>query len=257
VSPAGAALLFGTGLLAGAINSIAGGGSLLTFPIAMAIGLSSLVANATNSVAMTPAALATAWAYRRELRDDRALVRIFAVPALLGGIAGAVLLVVTPPAIFDTVVPALVLLATGLLLFQNLRRSPPALEKGAPALTLPKSTALAVGLQFLVAIYGGYFGAGLGILTLAVFALLGGRDINRMNGLKMVLGAITNGVAAVGFIVAGIVDCPTALLIMVGASLGGYVGARVARRANPRVVRWAVVAIGVALSVILARKRWG
>jgi uncharacterized membrane protein YfcA len=257
VTPAGALLLLGSGGIAGAINAIAGGGSLITFPVAMATGLSSLVANATNSVAVTPAALATAWGYRREIENDRALVRLFAWPAICGGVTGAVLLVVTPPAVFDAVVPALVLLATGLLLFQNLRRQPVPTEGVVAAWTMPKSVAVAVSLQFLVAIYGGYFGAGLGILTLAVFSLLGGRDINRMNGLKMVLGAITNGVAALGFIVAKIVDYPTALLIMAGASAGGYAGARIARRTDPRVVRWAVVAVGVALSAILARKRWG
>lgn len=255
MTPLEGALLFGAAVVGGGINSIAGGGSLVTFPVAIATGLTPLCANATNSVAMTPAAFATAWAYRRELDADRAIVRLFALPALLGGAVGAVLLVVTPPSVFEAIVPALVLGATGLLFYQNIRQAPA--PSGGPAWTERTSTRAALGLQFLNAVYGGYFGAGLGILTLAVLTLIGGRDIHRMNGVKILLGALTNGVAALGFIAARMVDFPTALVILLGASVGGYAGARIARRANPRLVRWAVVAVGVVLSAILARRRWG
>jgi uncharacterized membrane protein YfcA len=246
---------------AGAVNSVAGGGSLISFPAAVAFGLSPLVANATNAVALTPGAVASAFGYRRELARDRDALRVLLPPAFAGGLVGSILLLITPQAVFDTIVPLLVLFATVLLIMQNLRRRPPAPEGAAGAeggrWVLPESTAFAVVLQFFVGVYGGYFGAGMGIMMLAILGRLGGTDIHGMNGIKNLLGAAINAIAAVAFVIARAVDYRVALVMAVGAILGGFVGASAARRIKPVYVRWGVVAIGVGLSAALAWRRWG
>ena len=276
-----AVLLGAAALVAGAINAVAGGGTLISFPAAIAAGLSPLVANATNAVALTPASLGSAWGYRRELARDRHVLRVLLLPSLLGGAGGSVLLLVTPQRLFDAAVPGLVLLATLLLLWQNLRRKPAARPAAAAASVsapvaasasapvaaaasasagewqLPRRAWVVALLQFLVSLYGGYFGAGMGIMMLALFSMLGGGvDIHRMNGIKTVLAGLINGVAAIEFIAAKAVD-PEATLIMAGTALiGGIVGAVLARRVNPATVRWAVVAFGLVLTATLAWKRF-
>lgn len=250
-------LLFAASALGGAINSIAGGGTLISFPVAILTGMPPLVANATNAVAMTPGAVASAWAYRHELASDRAVIRTLLPTTLLGGIAGATLLLVTPQRLFDAVVPLLVILAVALLIWQNLRRTNggTARDPAAPW-ELPSKRAHGWLLQFAIGAYGGYFGAGMGIMMLALLGLLGGRDIHRMNGVKSVLGASINGLASVVFVVAGAIDGLGAVLMAAGATLGGLVGAALARRADPRKVRWAVVVLGIAIAFELARHRW-
>jgi uncharacterized membrane protein YfcA len=249
-------------VVAGVVNSVAGGGSLISFPAAVAFGLSPLVANATNTLALTPGAIASAFAYRRELQRDSAALRVLIPPAFLGGLAGSILLLVTPQAVFDTIVPLLVLFATALLVRQNLKpRAAPSSTGGAasPAGTwvLPRNTGVAVVLQFFVGVYGGYFGAGMGIMMLAILDRLGGVDIHGMNGVKNVLAAAINAIAAVAFMIAHKVDYPSALIMTVGAVLGGLAGASAARRIKPVYVRWGVVAIGVGLTLVLAWRRWG
>lgn len=242
--------------VAGIVNSVAGGGSLISFPAAVAFGLPSLVANATNAVALTPGSIASAFGYRRELQRDRAAVQVLIPPAVAGGLVGSILLLVTPQRVFDTIVPLLVLFATVLLLFQNLRRRAATAPEGS-AWVLPRHTRLAVAMQFLVGVYGGYFGAGMGIMMLAILDRLGGVDIHGMNGVKCVLAAAINAVAAVAFVLAGAVDYRVAGIMAAGAIAGGLVGSSVARRVKPAVVRWMVVAIGVALTAALAYRRWG
>ena len=242
---------------AGVVNAIAGGGSLISFPAAVAFGLSPLVANATNAVALTPGSIASAFAYRRELSRDRAALRVLLPPAFLGGLVGSILLLVTPQAVFDTIVPFLVLFATGLLLRQNLRRRPAAEAGPGGGWVLPSNTGVAVALQFFVGVYGGYFGAGMGIMMLAILERLGGVDIHGMNGIKSVLAAAINAIAAVAFVIAHAVDYRVALIMAVGAVLGGALGASGARRVKPVYVRWGVVAIGFGLSAVLAWRRWG
>ena len=249
------ALLLSASCAAGIVNSVAGGGSLISFPAAVAFGLPPLIANATNAVALSPGAVASAYGYRRELASDRAALRLLVPPAFAGGIAGSILLLVTPQSVFDTIVPVLVLFATALLLVQNLRPRPPSPE-GA-GWVLPESTWSAVVLQLLVGVYGGYFGAGMGIMMLALLDRLGGADIHRMNGVKSVLSAGINAMASVVFLVKHAVDYRVALIMAAGAIAGGALGASVARKVKPVYVRWAVVAIGVAFSVYLARRRWG
>ena len=249
--------LGGASVLAGAVNSVAGGGTLLSFPAAIAVGLPPIVANASNAVAMTPGSLASAWGYRRELRQDRPVVRLLVPPAVLGGLCGALLLLATPQRVFDAVVPILVLLAAGLLLVQNLRPRPSGSDAAADERwILPTRTSASLGLQFLVGVYGGYFGAGMGIMTLALLSMLNGRNIHRMNGVKIVLGAFVNGFAAAGFALANAVDWRATGVMAVGVSLGGWGGAALARKLDDRLVRWVVVVVAVGIAVLLARKTW-
>ena len=250
-----ALVLAASAATAGAINSVAGGGSLISFPAALAVGMSPLVANATNAVALTPGSMASAYGYRREIEGDRAVIRLLLPAAALGGAIGSVLLLITPQNVFEAIVPLLVLFATLLLLMQNLRR--PAVAKDpAGGWDLPRNPAVTMVIQLLVGVYGGYFGAGIGIMMLALFSRLGGRDIHRMNGVKTVLAAAINAIAAIAFVVAKAIDYQAAGIMAVGAIAGGLAGAAGARRVKPVVVRWGVVGIGLVLFAQLAYKRW-
>ncbi|WP_437592146.1 sulfite exporter TauE/SafE family protein [Sorangium sp. So ce1000] len=264
-----AALLAGGAAVAGAINAVAGGGTLVSFPAAIAAGLPPLAANATNAVALTPASLASAWAYRRELSRDYRVLGVLFLPSLLGGVAGSALLLVTPQRVFDAAVPGLVLVATLLLLWQNLRPAKPSAKDGsaqrgaadggaAERFALPSRPWLVFLLQFLVSVYGGYFGAGIGIMMLALLSSFAGNvDIHRLNGIKTVLASLINGVAALAFLFAGAVDAVATPIMMGAAVIGSLAGAMVARRLEPRMVRWFVVALGLVLTAKLAWDRFG
>lgn len=243
-------LLVGSAALAGAINAVAGGGTLISFPAAMAWGLPSIDANVTNAVALTPGSLASAWGYRRELAADRRLAMILSIPALLGGLLGAVILHHTSQRLFDALIPWLVLGATLVILLQGviLRGAKPALAGNPSRARL----AVVIGLQFLVGVYGGYFGAAMGIIMLAFLSLVASTDIHGMNGIKNVMAALVNGVASIYFIASGLVNVQAALLMIAGAIAGGFIGSRLARRAPARVIRMLVVAIGLSLSALLA-----
>ena len=256
-------LLFVAAVLGGAVNAVAGGGTLLTFPALLWAGQLEIVANATSTVALWPGALSSFWGYRSELRSSWGEMVALAVPSFLGGVAGALLLVGTSPATFAALVPYLILLATLLFLAQQplaewqRRRAagngtpdnPPAVEPGQRPTTIRWLAVL--GFQFLVGVYGGYFGAGIGILMLAAFGYLGFTNIHHMNALKNLNGMCINGIAAALFIVKGLVDWRVALLMAAGAIVGGYAGAGTARRVGQKAVRRAVVAIGFALSAWL------
>jgi hypothetical protein len=248
------ALLCGVAALAGAVNSVAGGGTLLSFPAAMAWGLPSTVANATNAVAMMPGSLASAWAYRREVRASAPLLRVLAVPALAGGVTGAVLLHATPVRVFDAVIPWLVLGATLVILFQRRVSTPSAAPDREK---LRRRMLWAVACQFAVGVYGGFFGAAMGIVTLAFLALVMTEDIQHKNAVKNLLAVLINGVASLYFAWAGLVDARAALIMTFGAVAGGYLGGRAARRTPARVVRGLVVSIGLALTALLAYRAWG
>lgn len=249
-----AVVLAGAAGLAGAINSVAGGGTIVSFPVAVALGLPPITANATNAVALTPGSIASALAYRRELGKDRAILGVFLPPALVGGVLGAVLLLLTPQKIFDAIVPLLVLFATILLLVQNLRRAPP--QTAGEEWRVPQSKLVATLFQLTIGLYGGYFGGGMGIMMLALYSRMGGHDIHRMNGIKSVVGAAINGVASIAFVVAGAIDWRAGVVMAAGAIVGGFVGAAGARRVRPAIVRWLVVVIGFALAVVLGYRRW-
>ncbi|WP_438028282.1 sulfite exporter TauE/SafE family protein [Sorangium sp. So ce233] len=256
-----AALLAGGAAVAGVINAVAGGGTLVSFPAAIAAGLAPLPANATNAVALTPASLASAWAYRRELSRDYRVLRVLLLPSLLGGMVGSALLLVTPQRVFDAAVPGLVLLATLLLFWQNLRPAKPSVQADAGVVeefALPSRPWLVFLLQFLVSVYGGYFGAGIGIMMLALLSSFAGNvDIHRMNAIKTVLASLINGVAAIAFVFAGAVDGVATAIMMAAAVVGSFVGAVVARRIAPKKVRWFVVALGLVLTAKLAWDRLG
>ena len=236
----------------GAINSVAGGGTLLTFPALVGLGITPLVANATSTVALWPAAVSSMWGYRRELAGSRRWVLAFAPPSLVGGLLGALLLLRTSNERFDAIVPWLVLGATALFIVQRpalaaLRRhaaAAPSVDEHARTAQFPPPAVLFY--QMLISIYGGYFGAGVGILMLGALGFMGLSNIHRMNGLKNWGGLCMNAVAAVTFIVSGIVNWPVALAMAAGATVGGYAGSRLAQRAPQRYVRAFIACIGLA-----------
>lgn len=256
-------LLFLAAALAGSVNAVAGGGTLLSFPAAIAWGLPSTIANATNAVALSPGSLASAWAYRRELAAEWQLALALAGPALVGGYLGALILRHTAQRTFDVLVPWLVLGATLLILLQGVSRRragapAAAAEAPRPAATGARGPRLAAVMtcQLAVGIYGGYFGAAMGIVMLAFLALVLPDDIQRRNALKNFLAVLINGTASIYFIASGLVNRRAALLMMAGAIGGGFVGGRLARRASARLVRAIVVTIGLSLSALLAYRAW-
>lgn len=248
-----AAVIFGAALAAGAINSVAGGGTLITFPTLIWAGLPSVTANATNTVAIWPGSLGAAWGYREELSTANRRLLMLVVPSLLGGLAGAMLLARTPPGVFDRIVPYLVLGATGLFMVQHRvqRMTAPTAAQGYSVAWIAGASAF----QFAVGVYGGYFGAGIGILMLAALGVLGMRDIHQMNGLKNVFAVAVNGVAALYFIAAHMVHWPDALVMATGAIAGGYGCVGIARRLGARTVSRIVVAIGLLMTVALLLRR--
>ncbi len=250
------ALVVLAALVGGIMNSIAGGGTLLTFPALIALGVPPINANATSTVALWPGALGSMWGYRGELTGARRWAIGLAPPSLLGGAVGALLLMWTPADRFAALVPWLVLGAT--LLFSVQR---PVMNWFARRqVRRPESDAVRTGRwppapiliwQFFVAIYGGYFGAGVGILMLAALGFMGLSNIHRMNGLKNWGGLCMNGVAAAMFAFSSLVSWPVALAMAAGAVSGGYLGSRAAQRVPQQFVRHAVVAIGLISGLLL------
>jgi uncharacterized membrane protein YfcA len=237
-------------VLAGAANSIAGGGTLLTFPALVGLGIPPVVANATSTVALVPGSLSSMLGYSATLRDARAWMIAFALPSVVGGAVGAWLLVITPDKRFAEIVPFLVLGAT--LLFLAQRPILAALARpAAVGHALPPPTTSFVAAQFFVAIYGGYFGAAAGIVMLGVLGLMGLTDIHQMNGLKNWAAVCFNGVAALAFITTGLVDWPVALVMAVGAAIGGWTASRLAQRVDRKYVRGAVGLVGLTASAWL------
>jgi uncharacterized protein len=246
--------------LAGAINSIAGGGTLLTFPaLFSALGSSAdaaVAANATSTVALVPGALAALVGYRREIRQERFWAARLSLPSLIGGLLGSLLVVWLSPELFKAAVPWLIFTAAVLFALQpHIARwtGIGARHEGTPSMAM---TAGAVAFQFFVAVYGGYFGAGIGILMLSALAMLGLDDIHRMNALKTLLNAIINGTSVVVFVASGNVHWPFALAMAVAAAAGGYAGAGAARRVDRGVVRKLVVAIGFGLAAYYFYRQW-
>ena len=250
---------FGAAVAAGAINSVAGGGTLVSFPTLIWLGLPSTVANATSTVAIWPGSLGGMWGFRRELRTADGSLWILLAPSLAGGIVGALLLRVTPTHVFDRLVPILILFATLLFMAQDpvarlFRRSRPnGADRDAPSHVT--GTAAVIVFQLLVGVYGGYFGAGLGILMLAALGVLGLSDIHQMNGVKNLLTLCINGIASVCFIALGMVWWSDVVLMANGAVVGGVGGAGAARRIGRPAVRRIVIGIGLAMSASLFLRR--
>jgi uncharacterized membrane protein YfcA len=246
-------LLFLAALAAGAVNSVAGGGTLLTFPALLSAGVPAVAANATSTVALVPGSLSAYWGYRAEMGRSRRYLLWLGLPSLAGGVLGAYLVLKAGDALFRELVPWLILSATVLFIVQEpirqwlARRSAQGPATGERAGSLPA----VIAFQFLVALYGGFFGAGIGILMLAALGFLGLSDIHRMNGLKNFAAVCINGVAAVTFIVGHRVHWKIALLMAAGAIAGGYGGAGLARRLGQRNVRRIVIAIGLLIGLYM------
>jgi uncharacterized protein len=228
---------------AGVINAIAGGGTLLTFPVLIWLGLDPKVANGTSTVALWPGLFGGLFGYRKELENSSAILFRLGSISVLGGAFGAWLLIWTPSKVFASLVPFLILFATILFMFHgeiNKRLRLGSLDEKPMGLWWTG----AIVFQFFSAMYGGYFGAGNGILMLAAMGLLGLHDINRANGIKNFLGICINSIAVLSFSLAGLVVWEDALVMACGALVGGYFGASMAKRVGQKWVRRAIVLIG-------------
>lgn len=233
-------------LAAGACNAVAGGGTLFTFPALLAV-VSPVVANATSTVALVPASIASAWGYRRELTDGRQWLRPLIIPSIIGGTIGSLLVTRLEERYFETLIPWLILTASVLLLVQPLLSRLIRVDHSETRFA-GRALAALMAAQFVIAIYGGYFGAGIGILMLASLGLMGLHDIHQMNAIKTILAACINGVSVLVFVAEQRVDWKYAVIMAVAAIAGGYLGASLARRLNRSLVRWVVVIIGFALA---------
>lgn len=241
------ALLAGAGVLAGAINSVAGGGSLISFPALLLAGYPGVTANATNIVAVLPGYLSGSIAYRRELRGQGARARALSITGAVGALAGAVLLLIAPASAFEVAAPFLILVACGALAVT------PRLERALGQRARERGHR-SIGLHCLVfaaAVYGGYFGAALGIMLLAVLAAFLDDDLQRLNALKGALSLVVGLVSAVYLFAFGPVVLLAAGVMAVGSLIGGRAGVSIARRLPGTALRWTVVAYGVAVAVVL------
>lgn len=259
--------------VAGGVNALAGGGTLLTFPTLIGFlnridpTKADVLANGTSTVALVPASLGSAWAFRRELHELRSLLVWLLPPSLIGGVAGALLVTRLDPAIFKALVPWLILAAATVFLLQPLlvRKKPQVIADDTGPVTpssglehvTPLHLAGMVGLQLAIGIYGGYFGAGIGILMLSGLGLMGLTNIHQMNGLKSVLGTAINGIAVVIFVAEGKVVWPYALSMMATSVFGGFLAAHFSRQIPGKFVRWFVIAIGFLLSAYFFWQRYG
>lgn len=239
-----AVVLLSAALLAGALNAVAGGGTFLTFPALVYAGVPPIPATATATLAVFPGYLTGALGFRRELAaiDGGRLLRLLGL-GLLGGLAGSLLLLVTPAAVFQAVVPWLLLLAT--LVFAAGDRLASRVRDTTGRAPVP----LGPGL-FVVSVYGGYFNGGLGIMLMALFAAAGMRELNAMNGLKNGVSFVLSAISVATFAAAGLIAWPQAALMMAGSTAGGYLGARVARVMPRSAVRLLIVAVGGGMSAL-------
>jgi uncharacterized membrane protein YfcA len=222
------------------MNAVAGGGTLLSFPALVVAGLPPVAANATSTVALWPGQISSVWAYRRHIGEERRRVAWLAVPALLGGAAGSVLLLALPERSFEAAVPWLILFACALLALQGPIKAAVA-RHGAT-----NHPAALWAIQLAISVYGGYFCAGIGILMLAAMGVLLPTTLQHANALKILLALLTNGVACLLFALSGKVHWGIAALMAVASLAGGWVGALVAQRLSPGVMRAAAVGIGLA-----------
>ncbi|MEO8726177.1 MAG: sulfite exporter TauE/SafE family protein [Acidobacteriaceae bacterium] len=244
-----AAFLFAAALVGGALNSVAGGGGFICFPALLVTGIPPIDANATNTVALWPGTLASAFSYRKEMQGTaRHLVPLLIV-ASVGAFAGAKILLHTPQATFLRMVPWLLLAATLLFTFSApISRWFRSLGHSAQGGSSRRALGLAAMVQLVIAVYIGFFGAGAGILMLALFAILGVENIHTMNGMKSVLAAVCNGIALTTFIIARAVVWPQALVMIGGAIIGGYAGAHYAQKMDQRIVRGFVIFVGFTMA---------
>lgn len=242
------AAIAAAGMAAGAINTLVGSGTLITFPVLLAFGYSPVTANVSNTVGLVPGSVAGAIGYRRELRGHTRRTLRFAIASVLGGITGAVLLLVLPDSAFEAIVPVFIAIALVSVVLQ------PRLNR-LVAEHRPPPDAHGTGLPragvYLAGVYGGYFGAAQGILLIAILGLALPDDLQRVNALKNVLAGVVNGVAAIVFIAVADVAWGPAALIAAGSVVGAQLAARYGRRLSPRALRAVIVAVGIAAIVQL------
>jgi uncharacterized protein len=243
--------VFGAGVVAGTVNTVVGSGSLLTFPTLLAFGYKPLVANVSNTVGLVPGSVSGAIGYRRELVGQRHRIRRLGAVSLLGGLLGAVLLLVLPSSSFEKVVPFLILIACTLVVVQPrlaARVAARQLERNRPP--HHHEPMLDVGV-FLTAVYGGYFGAAQGVILIALLAIFIEDHMQRLNGLKNVMAALVNGIGAVLFAFFAPVAWLPVLLIATGSTIGGQIGAKLGRRLPPNLLRLIIVVVGIAVTIKL------
>ncbi|NUN63321.1 sulfite exporter TauE/SafE family protein [Pseudanabaena biceps] len=249
-------LIFGAALLAGGINGIAGGGSFILFPALLSVGIPPITANATNAIALLPGTLASAGAYRNEFgKDRRSLIQV-CVLGMIGGLLGAILLLRTPSATFLQILPYLLLTATLAFAFSNQLTKLVEHQQSRFANLQGLRTVITTILQLVVAVYGGFFGGGMGILFLATFALMGMTNINRMNAYKVLLTSCINAVIIFPFVNAGIILWQEGTIAAIGASIGGYISAYYAQKIAPIIVRRFVIVVGSAMTLYFFVKSW-
>jgi uncharacterized membrane protein YfcA len=249
-------MIFVAAFLAGGLNGIAGGGSFILFPVLMFVGIPPIQANATNSIAVLPGTLASAGAYRSEFAKGRKFLIQVCVLGAIGGLAGAILLLKTPPEIFLRILPYLLLTAT--LAFAFSKKLTVWMEQQQEKFAKLKvlRTAFVTILQLVVAVYGGFFGGGMGILFLASFALMGMTNINRMNAYKVLLTSCINAIAVIPFVIAGAILWQEGAIAAIGAIIGGYISAYYAQKIAPILVRRFVIVAGSTMTLYFFVKSW-
>ncbi|MCK6545165.1 sulfite exporter TauE/SafE family protein [Myxococcota bacterium] len=243
-----AALLFVAGIAGGGLNSIVGGGTFVAFPAMLLAGIPAVSASATTTMALWPGGVGSTIAYRKDFDHPRRLLVTMLIASAIGGVLGGVLLLRTSDSTFVRAVPWLLLFATLLFTFGGkitarlrARRSGAEGVLAEGASLGPKALAIIALLQIAIAVYGGYFGGGMGIMMLATWTAAGMTNIHSMNGLRTLLGTVLNGVAVISFLVAGAISWAPGAVMLVGAIIGGYFGATLARRLDPGLVRKIVV----------------
>ena len=237
-------------LLAGAVNAVAGGGTFFSFPALLAVGVPPVMANASNSVALWPGSLASAWAFRRELKRFATCLPVLSGIAFLGGLGGGLLLLATSNAAFSRLIPWLLLIAT--ILFTFSKPLSHLVRRFVSSTSSKDSQQISIGgytFQLAVSLYGGFFGAGMGILMLAALAIQGFEDINEINALKNWLSAIIYSVAVATFIFANAISWPHTLIMLISGTIGGYAGAALARHVPAFWIRFFIITVGTLLTV--------
>lgn len=244
-----AVLVLLAGMAAGTVNAIVGSGTLITFPVLLAVGYSPVVANVSNTVGLAPGSISASFGYRSELAGQGQRLKVLGLASLAGGITGGALLLTLPEGAFRAIVPVLIALSCVLVLVQPWLTSRLAMAERRRE---HGGVALFVGVYF-AGVYGGYFGAAQGVLLIALLGLFLDEHLQRVNAAKNVLAGLVNGVAAVLFIVVSHVEWRAALLIAVGSVIGGQIGARIGRRTRPGILRGLVVVVGIVAIVQIVR----
>lgn len=244
------ALLSIAGFVAGSVNAVAGGGTFFSFPALLAVGVPPVIANASNAVALWPASLSSAWAYRKELRSQGRQVLVLCFISLIGGVAGGLLLLAVKENTFTTLIPWLLLFATLLFAFsKHFSAWLAGINRTSRLAANGKSVIVGIG-YLIVAVYGGFFGAGMGILILAALSINGYEDVHEINAIKNLLSAVIYSVAVLTFVIADAVAWGHAWIVLVAATVGGYAGVLAARRIAAVWLRGGIIAVGLGLSAV-------